>query len=548
MTLHSQLRWINLITLISLSGVMIFTLVNLKMLSSEFTHYQNHQLTEKNLLQIKAAALAISRADPIVDKTYDQLKAADREIMGLYRLLDPQFSTSSLQQHLRQAQRHWHDYLQGFLGACRIAANSPADALNIPDVMYRQNLQPMVAELDGLILQLHQQETAAQQGIQMRMQHIGWVVLLPLAGACLLIFGFQRHFGLRLAARLQQTIIAMTTLANGDFRQRAQSARRDEFSRMSDEVNRLLDQLDDTLHQVQVMTARTSSTAAQVQQLGARIGHSIQLQHGYLAQAHDAYTELHGATAAIACDAERAASQAQAAHLGIGDATTLGSHIIEELEHIEDTVGSAAAALVALEAAFQRISQVSHIITQIAGKTKLLAINAAIEAARAGHAGRGFAVVAAEVQALSEHTVNATVDILQIIQNIQGQTLYTQQAMTAAHQAVAQGLQWGQQVDHKLGDAYAAMHATMGTIQAMATATEQQSAMATTIQATLTIATEAAHQALRDAQAIHHPLHQLDLAATDLMTATAYFQLTGKDELPSSPLPHHAFMANDYTS
>lgn len=166
MTLHSQLRWINLITLISLLGVMIFTLVNLQMLSNEFAHYQNHQLTEKNLLQIKAAVLAISRVDPVVDKTYDQLQAGDREITGLYRMLGHQFSTSSLQQHLRQAQWYWIDYLQGFLGACRIAAHSPADALNIPEVMYRQNLQPMVAELDGLILQLHQQETATQQGIQ----------------------------------------------------------------------------------------------------------------------------------------------------------------------------------------------------------------------------------------------------------------------------------------------------------------------------------------------------------------------------------------------
>lgn len=61
------------------------------------------------------------------------------------------------------------------------------------------------------------------------------------------------------------------------------------------------------------------------------------------------------------------------------------------------------------------------------------------------------------------------------------------------------------------------------------------------------IATEAAHQALCDARAIHHPLHQLDIAATDLMTAIAYFQLTGKDEIPSYPLPHHSLMADDYT-
>lgn len=88
----------------------------------------------------------------------------------------------------------------------------------------------------------------------------------------------------------------------------------------------------------------------------------------------------------------------------------------------------------------------------------------------------------------------------------------------------------GQEVDHTLGDVYAGMNATTGTIQAMAAAMERQSAMATTIQATLMIATEAAHQALRDARAIHHPLHQLDIAATGLMTAIAYFQLTGKDE------------------
>lgn len=71
------------------------------------------------------------------------------------------------------------------------------------------------------------------------------------------------------------------------------------------------------------------------------------------------------------------AAQAQQLGVRIGHASTLGSHIIKDLKHIEDTLGSAKAALVALEAAFQRISQVSDIITQIAGKAKLLAIEAA---------------------------------------------------------------------------------------------------------------------------------------------------------------------------
>ena len=153
----------------------------------------------------------------------------------------------------------------------------------------------------------------------------------------------------------------------------------------------------------------------------------------------------------------------------------------QSIQQIASTVTDASARIRALEERARQISDIANVIKEIAGQTNLLALNAAIEAARAGEQGRGFAVVADEVRKLAERTSTATTEIEQMIVGIQSDTVGAVEAMDAALPEVRQGVELA-------GSATEALHAieqgarrTLERIGDVADATTEQSAASTAI-------------------------------------------------------------------
>ena len=116
---------------------------------------------------------------------------------------------------------------------------------------------------------------------------------------------------------------------------------------------------------------------------------------------------------------------------------------IEAIRSIEATTRTLAQTLEQLRGSTETIGNIVEVINGVADQTNLLALNAAIEAARAGEAGRGFAVVADEVRKLAERTGKATQDITQIITGLQQETVQANQAMGQAQNAVSRGTELG---------------------------------------------------------------------------------------------------------
>ncbi len=162
-----------------------------------------------------------------------------------------------------------------------------------------------------------------------------------------------------------------------------------------------------------------------------------------------------------------------------------GSHRVDQATHaiqkIANTVSEASNRIRALEERASQVSTIANVIKDIAGQTNLLALNAAIEAARAGEQGRGFAVVADEVRKLAERTALATTEIEQMINGIQTETVGAVDAMSAALPEVEQGVHLAGQASESLRSIEAGATRTLDRVGEVASATREQSAASTAI-------------------------------------------------------------------
>jgi len=151
------------------------------------------------------------------------------------------------------------------------------------------------------------------------------------------------------------------------------------------------------------------------------------------------------------------------------------------IQKISDTVSDASGRIRALEERAQQVSSIANVIKDIAGQTNLLALNAAIEAARAGEQGRGFAVVADEVRKLAERTSTATTEIEQMIHGIQSDTSGAVSAMDAALPEVQEGVQLASSASESLQAIESGARRTLGRVGEVADATQEQSSASTSI-------------------------------------------------------------------
>ncbi|TXH93206.1 MAG: methyl-accepting chemotaxis protein [Pseudomonas sp.] len=332
-------------------------------------------------------------------------------------------------------------------------------------------LQAALARLEPLVRAERSRIQDEARLIQSLM--IGLIVLIALA-----LDRLQR----RLSNLLGHLAPLLSTWAAGDF---SHNARLDSNTRelrdIEESLNRLrhyLVELVGTLHQHAGAVADSSRSLANLSQ-GLHGGAERQLAD--TAQIRDALGELEGTIARVAGDASLAADASRDASRAVEQ----GQHVIEQslggLHALVGKVQDNAHSVEQLAHETATIGQVLTVIRGVAEQTNLLALNAAIEAARAGEAGRGFAVVADEVRSLAQRTSAATEEIQQLIARLQ---LAAQQSVTAMRaQVVHAEATAGQaeQADGALNEVVYAIRTIASMAERIAEATAQQGGAASEI-------------------------------------------------------------------
>ncbi|VXB94593.1 Chemotaxis protein [Pseudomonas sp. 8AS] len=264
-------------------------------------------------------------------------------------------------------------------------------------------------------------------GEELRWQQ-GLTIAIGLAVCVVLVLGFPILVTRPLHNLLQR--IEQIADGDGDLRVRLDVLSRDELGKLSHAFNRFLDKLQPLIKEVGRVTGEVADSAQTLAGMAAANDRLISSEHAAVDQVSTAATEMSSAVHEVARNAQQAADAARSAETQSREGAQVVGATIQAIRQLAHEVESASSTIQTLEQETANIGAVLAVIKGIAEQTNLLALNAAIEAARAGEQGRGFAVVADEVRALAARTQDSTKDIQQMIERLQ---IGVQNAVKAMH-------------------------------------------------------------------------------------------------------------------
>jgi len=304
--------------------------------------------------------------------------------------------------------------------------------------------------------------------------------LLLLATILALIFGLVAAWAItrQIILPLEQTLKVAERVASGDLSHNLTSLRQDELGQLQRAMQSMTVGLRELIGGISDGVTQIASAAEQLSAVTEQTSAGVNSQKVETDQVATAMNEMAATVQEVARNAEEASEAAVAADQQAREGDKVVGEAIAQIERLATEVGNSTEAMGDLKRESDKIGSVLDVIKSVAQQTNLLALNAAIEAARAGEAGRGFAVVADEVRSLAQRTQKSTEEIEELIAGLQTGTQQVAAIMDNSRGLTDSSVE----LTRRAGSALASITRTVSTIQAMnsqiATAAEQQSAVA----------------------------------------------------------------------
>lgn len=314
-------------------------------------------------------------------------------------------------------------------------------------------------------------------------------------------------------------------IADGDLRVRMNMTRKDELGDMSQQIDTMLDKLQSTLRTANESADLSSNMANHIAQASEEAATSVNSQHAQLELLSTAMTEMSATISDVAVNAESTAASTNKVvdHANQNDNNMQVTS--KTISQVSENISTANELVRDLQSGVSEISQVVSVIRDVSEQTNLLALNAAIEAARAGEQGRGFAVVADEVRNLASRTQNSTNEVQSTIEKLTQQAERTFKAMQSSNEKVDHSVVASNETRQQLDVIVNELHNANDMVAQIAAASEQQSTVATEMSESVTGIHLAANEVLQASQSLAEDSQKMANTTEHLTEQLKYFKV-----------------------
>ncbi len=317
----------------------------------------------------------------------------------------------------------------------------------------------------------------------------------------------------------------LSLMASGDFRTKMVGNYKGEYRHIKDDINKVSESLNRIIGEVKLNAEELASSALQISSKTIEMAAGAGEQSSQTQEVVSSIEAITNNITESTNNASIAVSTAQEA----GDKARVGGEVVEQtiegINRIADIVIASAKTIEELGSSSDQIGEIIQVINEIADQTNLLALNAAIEAARAGEHGRGFAVVADEVRKLAERTTGATNEIKDMIQKIQEDTSGAVESIEKGKDEVEKGKALAGDARNALGEIIENTDKVTSLINQLAQASEEQNLTSQEIRNSVEMISNVTMQSTDSTQQISFAAENLNRLTENLQQVVGQFKL-----------------------
>jgi len=376
------------------------------------------EAVRESMLRIRVITLrmTLDTEPKNVDTYYSQYQTRSEALNGSVASLEKFIDTPEEIRIYTEFKKDLAVYQKGMADSFILARTGNLSALNkllqVDMKAVVDNTGKLLGELDSYYANdIEQEGKSSAEGYQ----HSQMIVIAVIVLAALATVGMAWLLTQSIVRPLREALQAARQVAEGDLTQIVNTQGRDEVSELQLALKQMQEQLRETLSQIASSSVQLATAAEELNVVTENAGQGLLRQNSEIEQAATAVTEMSTAVDEVAQNAVSTSEASRASSHAAQQGQTRVADTLGAIEALSNEVTATSVLVQRLADQSQDIGKVLDVIRAIAEQTNLLALNAAIEAARAGEAGRGFAVVADEVRALASRTQQSTHEIEQMV-------------------------------------------------------------------------------------------------------------------------------------